>query len=81
MEFVIFLLVGGVAGWLAGTLMKGRGFGLIGNIIVGLVGGLLGGWLMGLLGVSIGTGYVNQIVTSLIGASVLLIVIGMIKKS
>ena len=44
---VIFLLIGAVAGWLAGVIMKGGGFGLIGNIVVGVIGSLIGGWLFG----------------------------------
>ncbi|MGI9244715.1 MAG: GlsB/YeaQ/YmgE family stress response membrane protein [Verrucomicrobiales bacterium] len=81
MEFLVFLLVGAIAGWLAGKLMKGRGFGLVGNIVVGLVGGLLGGWLLGALDAPIGSGFISQILTSLIGASTLLFGIGLIKKS
>jgi uncharacterized membrane protein YeaQ/YmgE (transglycosylase-associated protein family) len=81
MDFLVFLLVGAIAGWLAGKLMKGRGFGLVGNIIVGLVGGLLGGWLLGALDAPIGSGLGSQILTSLIGASALLFAIGLFKKS
>ncbi len=81
MDFLVFLLVGAIAGWLAGKLMKGRGFGLVGNIIVGLVGGLLGGWLLGALDAPIGSGLGSQILTSLIGASVLLFAIGLFKKA
>jgi uncharacterized membrane protein YeaQ/YmgE (transglycosylase-associated protein family) len=81
MDFLVFLLVGAIAGWLAGKIMKGRGFGLVGNIIVGLIGGLLGGWLLGALDAPIGSGLGSQILTSLIGASVLLFVIGLFKKS
>ena len=80
MAFIMFLIVGGVAGCLAGMLLKGRGFGLIGNIIVGVLGGFLGGWLFGKLNISIGTGLVNEIVTSLAGAVVLLFVVSFIKK-
>ena len=80
MDFLVFLLVGAIAGWLAGKIMKGRGFGLVGNIIVGLVGGLLGGWLLGALNAPIGSGLGSQILTSLIGASVLLFGIGLFKK-
>ena len=81
MDIFVFLLVGAIAGWLAGKLMKGRGFGLVGNIIVGLVGGLLGGWLLGALDAPIGSGLGSQILTSLIGASALLFAIGLFKKS
>ena len=77
---LIILAIGAVAGWLAGIIMKGGGFGLIGDIIVGIVGAFVGGWLFGQLGISIGTGIVNSIFTATIGAVVLLFVIGFIKK-
>jgi len=80
-SWLIFIVVGLIAGWLAGTIMKGKGFGLIGNIIVGLIGGLLGGWLFNLLKISIGTGIVSSIITSLIGAVILLIIVSFFKKS
>ena len=50
----IFLLIGAVAGWSAGVIMKGVGFGLVGNIVVGVIGSLIGGWLFGLLGIAAG---------------------------
>lgn len=77
---IVTLVVGGVAGWLAGQIMKGRGFGLIGNIIVGIVGAVIGGWLLGNLGFFPG-GLVGQLITALIGAVLLLFVIGLIKKA
>ena len=51
---VIFLLIGAVAGWLAGMIIKGGGFGVVGNIVVGVIGSLVGGWLFGLLGIGAG---------------------------
>lgn len=48
--FIWWLIIGGVAGWLAGLIMKGSGFGVLGNIVVGIVGGIIGGFLFGLLG-------------------------------
>ena len=51
---IIFLLTGAVAGWLAGLIMKGGGFGLVGDIVVGIIGSLIGGWLFGLLGIAAG---------------------------
>ena len=79
-QAIVFVVIGGVAGWLAGLIFKGGGFGLIGNIIVGLLGALLGGWLFGLLGISVGGDWVGPIVTATVGAVVLLAVIGLIKK-
>ena len=55
-SLIVFLVIGAAAGWLAGTLMKGAGFGIIGNIIVGICGAVLGGFLFGLAGVSVGSG-------------------------
>lgn len=83
MSLVYFLIVGAVAGWLAGLFMKGSGFGLLGNIIIGIIGGILGGWLLtNVLKVSISTGSatVNYIVTALIGAVVLLFIAGLFRR-
>jgi uncharacterized membrane protein YeaQ/YmgE (transglycosylase-associated protein family) len=78
---LIWLIVGGIAGWLAGLIVKGGGQGIIVNIIVGIVGAVIGGWLFGQLGVAVGTGLVNSIVTAVVGAVVLLLIIGFIRKS
>lgn len=80
MNFIWFLIIGAVAGWLAGLLMKGRGFGIIGNIIVGCIGALLGGFLFGLVGISGGGGLIGSLITALIGAIILLLIISLIKK-
>lgn len=80
-ELVIFLAIGAIAGWLAGTLMKGRGFGLVGNIIVGIVGAFIGGFLFSMFGISIGGGLVGAIVSATCGASVLLFIISLVKKA
>ncbi|MEE9588467.1 MAG: GlsB/YeaQ/YmgE family stress response membrane protein [Hyphomicrobiaceae bacterium] len=78
---IILLVVGAIAGFLAGTILKGRGFGVIGNIIVGVIGAFLGAWLLGVLGVSFGAGIVGSIISALIGAVVLLLVIGLVKRA
>jgi uncharacterized membrane protein YeaQ/YmgE (transglycosylase-associated protein family) len=77
--YLIWILLGAVAGWLAGQLFKGHGFGFIVNVIVGIVGALLGGWLFGLLGISIG-GWIGSLITAVIGAVVLLWIISLFKK-
>lgn len=79
-QAIVFLVIGGIAGWLAGLILKGGGFGLVGNIVVGILGALLGGWLFKLLKISIGGEWVGPIVTATVGAVVLLFVVGMIKK-
>ena len=77
---VIFLAIGAVAGWLAGTLMRGGGFGLLGNIVVGIIGAVVGGFVFGLLGISAG-GLIGSIVTATVGAALLLFIISLIKKA
>ena len=80
-SLIVWLLVGGIAGWLAGLIMRVFGFGLVGNIVVGIVGAFLAGWLLPQLGVSIGSGIVGAIIHALIGAIVLLAIIGLIKRA
>jgi uncharacterized membrane protein YeaQ/YmgE (transglycosylase-associated protein family) len=80
MNLLIFLLIGALAGWLAGVVMKGRGFGVLVNIVVGVLGAFFGGWLLPKLGVSFG-GDVGLFITAFIGAVVLLAIIGLIKRA
>jgi uncharacterized membrane protein YeaQ/YmgE (transglycosylase-associated protein family) len=75
-----FLLIGLAAGWLAGQILKGGGFGLWGDLIVGVIGALLGGFLFGLLGISAG-GLLGSLITATVGAIVLLLVLRQIKKA
>ena len=77
---LILLIVGAIAGWLAGVIMKGYGFGLIGNIIVGILGAVVAGWLLPRLGISLGAGYISWIINAVIGAVILLFVIGLIRR-
>jgi len=79
-SLLIFLAIGAVAGWLAGLLMRGGGFGLLGNIVVGIIGAFIGGWLFGLIGIAAG-GLIGSIVTATAGAVVLLFVVGVLKKA
>jgi len=80
MAFLYFILVGAIAGWLAGQIMKGSGFGLLWNIILGIVGGLVGGWLFGELGLSAGGGLLGSIITSAVGAIVVVFIAGLFKR-
>jgi uncharacterized membrane protein YeaQ/YmgE (transglycosylase-associated protein family) len=77
---VIFLAIGAVAGWLASTIMKGSGLGLVGNIVIGVVGAIIGGLLFGALGLSAG-GLIGSIITATVGAIVLLFIAGLVKKA
>jgi len=79
MSFLWFIIIGAVAGWLAGLIMKGFGFGIWINILVGCVGAVLGGWIFGLLGFS-SSGLIGSLITALVGAIVLLYIIGLINK-
>ncbi|WP_449426998.1 GlsB/YeaQ/YmgE family stress response membrane protein [Rhodanobacter umsongensis] len=80
---IVFLLIGAIAGWLAGLIVRGFGFGLLGNIVVGIVGAFLAGWLLPTLGISfsIVSPLVTSIVYAMIGAIVLLVLIGLIKRA
>jgi uncharacterized membrane protein YeaQ/YmgE (transglycosylase-associated protein family) len=78
-SLVVILLVGLVAGWLAGKIVTGWGFGLIGDIAVGIVGALVGSWLFPRLGIHIGTGIINQIIAATFGAILVLFIIGLIR--
>ena len=77
---IIILLLGALAGWLAGMVFQGGGLGLIGNIVVGILGGFVGYWLLPKINVHINTGttWLNYVLTAAIGAFVLLIVINLI---
>jgi uncharacterized membrane protein YeaQ/YmgE (transglycosylase-associated protein family) len=81
MEFIWFILIGLVAGWLAGMLVKGGGFGVIGDIIVGILGALLGGFIFGSLGISAGGGLLGSIIVATIGAVVLIFLLRLIKRA
>jgi uncharacterized membrane protein YeaQ/YmgE (transglycosylase-associated protein family) len=81
-SLLILLLIGAIAGWLAGILMRGRGLGLVGNIVIGILGAFVGSWLLGsVLGVSIGGGLIAAILNATIGAVIVLAVVGAIKRA
>ena len=78
---VIWLIVGAVAGYLAGLVVKGGGFGLLGDIVVGIIGAFVGGWLLPLLGIHLGVGIVSIIASATLGAVVLLLVLRLIRRA
>jgi uncharacterized membrane protein YeaQ/YmgE (transglycosylase-associated protein family) len=80
-NFVWFILIGLIAGWLAGQLMKGGGFGVVGDIVVGIVGALLGGFLFSSLGVSAGGGLLGAIIVATIGAVLLIFILRLVKRA
>jgi uncharacterized membrane protein YeaQ/YmgE (transglycosylase-associated protein family) len=79
-SLIFTLIIGAASGWLAGLIRQGYGFGLLGNIVVGILGAFIGSWLFRQMGVHIGAGLVNHIITSVIGALVLLFLIGLLRK-
>lgn len=79
LNFILYLALGAVAGWLAGQIMRGGGFGLLWNIIIGIIGGFVGGWLMSLLHIQKG-GIIWELIVAVIGAVVLLFVVSLFKK-
>jgi uncharacterized membrane protein YeaQ/YmgE (transglycosylase-associated protein family) len=80
-SLLVILVVGFVAGWLAGKIVRGGGFGIIGDIIVGIIGALIGRWLFGFLKISIGVNFwVDAIITATVGAVVLLFVLRLIRR-
>jgi uncharacterized membrane protein YeaQ/YmgE (transglycosylase-associated protein family) len=80
MGLLWWIIIGAVAGWLAGKLMRGGGFGFLVNLLVGIAGGVIGGWVFGLLGIATG-GIIGSLVTALVGAILLLWVISLFKKA
>lgn len=81
MGLIVFLIVGAIAGWLAGQVVKGGGFGLVGDIIVGILGAIIAGFLFPKLGFSLGAGILGEIISAAIGAIILLIVLRLIKRA
>jgi uncharacterized membrane protein YeaQ/YmgE (transglycosylase-associated protein family) len=81
MNLIWFLIVGLIAGWLAGILVKGGGFGLVGDLVVGVVGAFIGGFLFSFLGLWPNGGLIGSIVVATIGAVVLLVIVRAIKRA
>ena len=79
-HLLIVLLIGAIAGWLAGNIRQGYGYGLVGNIIVGILGAFIGGWVSRETGLFLGAGLLGTILTSVMGALILLFLIGLVKR-
>lgn len=77
MSLLAFLIVGLIAGWLAGMIMRGGGLGFIGDIVVGLIGAVIGGYLFSALGVYSGDSWIGWILTALVGSVILLLVVNL----
>lgn len=81
MGLLYFIIVGLIAGWLAGQVMKGGGYGVIADIILGILGGIVGGWVFGMLGIWPGGGMIGAIIVAFVGAVVLVGITRLIKKA
>jgi uncharacterized membrane protein YeaQ/YmgE (transglycosylase-associated protein family) len=79
-SLIIFLVIGVVAGWLAGKLMKGGGFGLVGDLVLGVIGAFVGGWVFGMLGF-LPVGIIGTLISATVGAMILLFIVRLIKKA
>ena len=79
--FIVWILVGLIAGWLAGKVMKGGGYGVIVDIVLGILGGYLGGWLFGMMGIWPGGGMIGAIIVAFIGAVILVGITRLIKRA
>ncbi|MGB7102271.1 MAG: GlsB/YeaQ/YmgE family stress response membrane protein [Xanthobacteraceae bacterium] len=81
-SIIIWLIVGAIAGWLAGMVVRGGGYGLIGDIIVGIIGAVIAGWLLPRLNIniSVGNAFITQIIDAFIGAVILLIVLRLVRR-
>jgi uncharacterized membrane protein YeaQ/YmgE (transglycosylase-associated protein family) len=80
-SIITWIIVGGIAGWLAGLLVQGGGFGVLGDIIIGIVGAVIAGYLFPALGLPLGSGIVAAVIDALIGAVVLILIIRLVRRA
>lgn len=80
MDLLYYILIGIASGFIAGQLIKGRGFGIVGNLVVGVIGAVIGGWIFRSLGFYAGRGIVPSLITSVLGSVVLLYVVNLIRR-
>jgi uncharacterized membrane protein YeaQ/YmgE (transglycosylase-associated protein family) len=80
-SLIVILIIGLIAGWLAGQIMKGSGFGLLGDLVIGVIGAFIGGWLWGTLGLpSIGPWWLTATVSAVVGALILLFILRLVRR-
>ena len=80
MGILAAIVIGAIAGWLAGLIVRGAGFGLIGNIVVGIIGALVAGWLLPQLHIALASGILGSIIDATIGAVIVLVILTLIKR-
>jgi len=81
MHIIGFLIIGLIAGWLAGKIMRGGGYGVIGDLVVGVVGAFIGGFLFDSMGIAEGRGWIGSLIVAVIGAIILLFIVRLVKRS
>jgi uncharacterized membrane protein YeaQ/YmgE (transglycosylase-associated protein family) len=80
-SIIVILIIGAIAGWLAGLIVRGAGFGLIGNIVVGIIGAFVASWLLPQLGVSLGGSALRDIINATIGGVIILVILSLIRRA
>ena len=80
-SIIVILIIGAIAGWLAGLIERGAGFGLIGNIVIGIIGALLASWLLPQLGVNLGGSALRDIINATIGGVIVLVILALIRRA
>ncbi|MFL7812495.1 MAG: GlsB/YeaQ/YmgE family stress response membrane protein [Anaerolineales bacterium] len=80
MQFLIWILSGIIAGWITGLIIKGKGFGLIGDLIIGLLGGLIGGWLASSFGILV-IGWLGHVITAAVGGILLVAIVRVLRRA
>jgi uncharacterized membrane protein YeaQ/YmgE (transglycosylase-associated protein family) len=80
MLFLIWIITGIIAGWLTGLIVKGRGFGLVGDLIIGLLGGLIGGWLASNFGILV-IGWLGHVITAAVGGILLVAIVRVLRRA
>ena len=81
MGIIASLIIGAIAGWLAGLIVRGAGFGLLGNIVVGIIGALVAGWLLPQLGIVLASGLLGSILDATVGAVIVLVILSLIRRA
>jgi len=81
MGIIASLIIGAIAGWLAGLIVRGAGFGLLGNIVVGIIGALVAGWLLPQLGIVLASGTLGSILDATVGAVIVLVILSLIRRA
>ena len=81
MGFLYWIVVGLIAGWLAGQVMKGGGYGILADIVLGVLGGIVGGWVFGILGIGAGYGLIGSVIVAFVGAVILVWLTRLIKRA